>query len=157
MAELIEFFTDHPFATLFIGLLCGVVSLLIYRLVKKDVKDVELRVKFMHKEINVKFDRIKELLTNHITDTNKRIEHLEAGQAKLEKGQVKLEAGQANLEAGQAHINKRMDKLEAGQAKLEKGQVKLEAGQANLEAGQAHINKRIDNLESKVDKILEKL
>ena len=150
MAELIEFFTDHPFATLFIGLLCGVVSLLIYRLVKKDVKDVELRVKFMHKEINVKFDRIKELLTNHITDTNKRIEHLEAGQAKLEKGQVKLEAGQA-------HINKRMDKLEAGQAKLEKGQVKLEAGQANLEAGQAHINKRIDNLESKVDKILEKL
>ena len=41
-------------------------------------------------------------ITRHMLSQSKRMDAVEAGQARLEAGQAKLEAGQAKLEAGQA-------------------------------------------------------
>ena len=52
--------------------------------------------------------------------TNKRLNKLEKGQAKLETELTEIKKNQAKLEKGQTE-------LEAGQAKLEKGQAELES------------------------------
>ena len=40
-------------------------------------KEMNLKFSMMQKEMNLKFGIIKELLSNHVTDTNKKIDHLE--------------------------------------------------------------------------------
>ena len=78
--------------------------------------------------------RLEAALAEFMVATNRRLEALEAGQVELKAGQARLEAALAEFMAA---TNRRLEALEAGQAKLEAGQSRLEAGQAKLEAGQA--------------------
>lgn len=58
-----------------------------------------------------RFARIETALAEFVDSTNRRLEALEAGQAKLEEGQARLEAGQAKLEEGQAEIRADMNEM----------------------------------------------
>ena len=80
--------------------------------------------------------RLEAALAEFMVATNRRLEALEAGQVELKAGQARLEAALAEFMAA---TNRRLEALEAGQAKLEAGQVRLEAGQAKLEAGQVRL------------------
>jgi RND superfamily putative drug exporter len=76
----------------------------------------------MDKEL---LEAIGQLIREENAPVNKRLDVLEAGQAKLEGSVTKLEIGQAKLDAGQAKLEATVTKLEAGQAKLEAGQKEL--------------------------------
>ena len=54
---------------------------------------------------------LEKLLSNHVTDTNKKIDKLEAGQVKLEDKIEDLKGGQAKLEVGQVKLESKIDKL----------------------------------------------
>ena len=71
----------------------------------KDFGSIEKLLDRDRASINEKFGHIDKQLSNHITETNKKIDKLAEGQAKLEKGQIKLEA---NLEA---KLEKKIDSL----------------------------------------------
>ena len=74
MQELIKVLMENPQAALVISALIFVICFLIYRLLRKDIsvlsKDVELKFNLIQKDQA----HIKELLGNHITDTNKKID-----------------------------------------------------------------------------------
>ena len=95
--------------------------------------------------------------------TNRRLDQLEAGQARLETALAEfmeatnrrldqLEAGQARLETALAEFmeatNRRLDQLEAGQAQLEAGQARLEADFADLKAGQERLEADFDRMKT---------
>ena len=70
MAELFSVLIKNPEVTLLIGVLCGIIGFLIYKLIKKDIK-------ILSKELSSELKIIKELLSNHVTGTDKRIGSLE--------------------------------------------------------------------------------
>ena len=103
MQSFIETLIANPHFALLVGIpiffLICVIGFLIYTLLQRDIKGLskevkklsenmdlrfsvmqkEMNLKFsmMQKEMNLKFGIIKELLSNHVTDTNKKIDHLE--------------------------------------------------------------------------------
>ena len=62
----------------------------------ESLKDsMNQKIESLGKEIG----HVKELLSNHVTDTNKKIDKLENSVRELRDGQVKLEIGQTKLES----------------------------------------------------------
>ena len=78
---------------------------------------------------------IKESLNNHITDTNKKIDKLDA---KIEK----------NTDTLEGKIEKNTDTLKAGQSKLD---TKIDNKIDKLDT---KIDNKIDKLDTKIDKLL---
>ena len=70
-----EFVIPVGYAVIIIGLVY------IYFVLRELKKDSKNRDDLLSKELT----HIKELLSNHVTDTNKKIEKLEQGQARIEK------------------------------------------------------------------------
>ena len=106
MKEYLEFGKKHPIATLIMAGLALSVAFLLYLLLQKDISRIDASVK-----------HIDMVLTNHVSETDKKIDRLE----NLFRGEIKeIRAGQDKLES----------ELRAGQDKLES---ELRAGQDKLE------------------------
>ena len=169
--EFFVFLKDHPVAALFISGLFTVVAVLIHRLLKKDMRTLEIKLSEQLNKVFIHLEHIKELLSNHITDTNKEIIDLKK---EMKEGQADL---REEIRIGQADLRVEM---RAGQAKLEKdmkeGQIRLEdeikgvqadlkdeikGVQANLKdemkEGQADLKDEIKGVQAKSDKRFEKL
>ena len=101
--------------------------------------------------------RLETALAEFMASTNRRLEALEAGQARLEAGQARLEAGQTQLEAGQTQLEDRQAQLEDRQARLEAGQARLEAGHDELRAGQDELRIDVAEIRRDVAEIRESL
>ena len=69
-------------------------AIAIYLFLKKDIGNIEKLFDRDRTNLNEKIGRIDSQLSNHITETNKKIEKLTEGQAKLE---AKISEGQAEL------------------------------------------------------------
>ena len=81
MQSFIETLIANPHFALLVGIpiffLICVIGFLIYKLLQKDIKGLSKDIAGLSKEVDLKFGIIKELLSNHVTDTNKKIDHLE--------------------------------------------------------------------------------
>ena len=96
---------------------------------------------------------VKLALTNHITDTNKKISALtgemsgmKADVADLKTGQKALETDVADLKTGQKALETDVADLKTGQKALETDVADLKTGQKALESGQREINGKLDQL-----------
>ncbi len=96
---------------------------------------------------------VKLALSNHITDTNRKIDVLkdEVSGLKTDVSGLKtdvsdLKTGQKALETGQKALEADVSDLKTGQKALETGQKALETGQKALETGQKEINGKLDQL-----------
>ena len=96
MQELIKILMENPQAALVISALIFVICFLIYRLLKKDINGISKDIKILAENMDLKFGLIqkdqahlKELLSNHVTDTNKKIDDMKTElkdlKAKLER------------------------------------------------------------------------
>ena len=102
MTEIFLLFKNNPLVVLLIGFMAWFIGFLLHKLIKKDIsllkKDISSLATVIEKDnrnVENKMDSFKELLSeklkpiekqlsNHVSDTDKKIEKLAEGQARLE-------------------------------------------------------------------------
>ena len=98
------------------------------------------------KPLREELKEIRIALSNHITDTNKKIDILREEVSGFKISQKTLEMGQKALEADVSELKVGQKALEFGQKALESDVSELKVGQKALETGQKEINGKLDQL-----------
>ena len=124
MTAVFEILKENPVSVLIIGILLCVVAALIYRLLKKDIDNLDIRlsrdignldiklsqeIKHTRELLIAKLEPIQENLANHVTDTNKKIAALK--QDMKEGHKLLKDHTDKRFEGIESKIDKIIDKI----------------------------------------------